>query len=143
MHVPGFFTFWNECNMDPTSYSMTVLDCTVGLGRHHNLSLPTLHSVQMAYHVLPHTCIFFGVASWMLGEVETNQIPASYQIGFGFGFLLASIMVELFLVTREAGIPQDYCRFSCYSEPLVPTREQWEEMSHETSARADNPFQRK
>ena len=78
MHVPSFFTIWNECNMDPTSYSMTVLDSTARLGRDHNLSLPEMHSVQMAYHVLPHTCMFFGVASRMLLEVDTNQIPASY-----------------------------------------------------------------
>jgi hypothetical protein len=86
MHVPGFFSIRNSCNMDPTSYSMTVLDCTVRLGRHHNLSLPELHSVQMTYHILPHTCMFFGVASQMLQEVKTSQLPASYQKGYGFGF---------------------------------------------------------
>ncbi len=101
MHVPGFFTIRNECNMDPTSYSMTVLDSTARLGRDHNLSLPEMHSVQMAYHVLPHTCMFFGVASRMLLEVDTNQIPASYRKGYGFGFLLASALVEFFMLTRE------------------------------------------
>ena len=133
MHVPGFWTIRNECNMDPTSYSMTVLDCTPMLGRHHNLSLPQLHSVQMAFHVLPHTCMFFGVASRMLLEVESSQIPASYRKGYGFGFLLASMMVELFLRIRESGVRQDYRRFSYYREPLVPTHERWEEMCHETT----------
>ncbi len=112
---------------------MTVLDCTVMLGGHHNLSLPELHSVQMAYQVLPHTCMFFGVASRMLLEVEPNQIPSSYRKGYGFGFLLASMMVELFMRTRESGIRQDFRRFSCYREPLVPTRDRWEEMAHETT----------
>jgi hypothetical protein len=106
MHGPGFWTIRNECNMDPTSYSMTVLDCTPMLGRHHNLSLPELHSIQMAFHVLPHTCMFFGVASPMLLEVEPSQIPASYRKGYGFGFLLASMMVELFLCIRESGVRQ-------------------------------------
>jgi hypothetical protein len=133
MHVPGFFTIRNECNMDPMSYSLTILDSTARLGRDHNLSLPELHSVQMAYHVLPHTCMFFGVSSRMLLEADTNQIPASYRKGYGFGFLLASVMVELFMHTRESGIQQDYRRFSCYREPLVPTRYRWEEMCHETT----------
>jgi hypothetical protein len=133
MHVPGFWTIRNECNMDPTSYSMTVLDCTLMLGRHHNLSLPELHSVQMAFDVLPHTCMFFGVASRMLLEVEPNQIPASYRKGYGYGFLLASMMVELFLCIRESGVRQNYRRFSYYRERLVPTRERWEEMCHETT----------
>jgi hypothetical protein len=133
MHVPGFFTIRNECNMDPTSYSMTVLDSTARLGRDHNLSLPEMHSVQIAYHVLPHTCMFCGVASRMLLEVNTNQIPASYQKGYGFGFLLASVMVALFMRTRESGIRQDYRRFSCYREQLVPARDRWEEMCHETT----------
>jgi hypothetical protein len=133
MHLPGFFTVWNECNMDPTSYSMTNLDSTAMLGRVHNLSLPEMHSPQMAYHVLPHTCMFFGVASRMLLEVKTNPIPASYRKGYGFGFLFASVMVELFMRTRESGIRQDCCRFSCYREPLVSTRDRWEEMCHETT----------
>jgi hypothetical protein len=70
----------------------------------------------------------------MLLEVDTNQIPASYRNGYGFGFLLASVMVELFMRTRESGIRQDYRRLSCYREPLVPTRDRWEEMCHEFSS---------
>ena len=59
--------------MDPTSYSMTVLYCTVRLAVYHNLSLPELHSVQMAFKVLPHTCVFFGVASEMLLQIEPKR----------------------------------------------------------------------
>jgi hypothetical protein len=79
MHVPGFFSIQNECNMDPRSYNMTVLDSTVMLGRYHNLSLLELHLVQMAYHVLLHSCMFFGVASRMLLEVRPNQISTSHK----------------------------------------------------------------
>jgi hypothetical protein len=64
--VPGFKTITSEFNMDPKSYSMTVINCTIRLARYHNLSLPELHSLQMAFQVLPHTCMFFGVASKML-----------------------------------------------------------------------------
>jgi hypothetical protein len=53
--VPGFSTISNKCNMDPTSYSMMVIYCTVRLAVYHNLSLPELHLVQMAFQVLPHT----------------------------------------------------------------------------------------
>jgi hypothetical protein len=50
----------------------------------------------------------------------------SHWIGYGFGFLLASMMVELFLcIIRESGVRQDYHRFSYYREPLVATCEQW------------------
>ncbi len=61
MYVPGFMTIQNDCNMDPTSYSMTILDATVRLGQHYNLSFPELHSVQMAFHVLPNSCLLFGL----------------------------------------------------------------------------------
>jgi hypothetical protein len=47
--VPGFSMISNKCNMDPTSYSMTVIDCTDRLAVYHNLSLPELHSLQMAF----------------------------------------------------------------------------------------------
>jgi hypothetical protein len=121
MHVPGFWTILNECNIDPTTYSMTVLDCTPMLGRRHNLRLPELRSVQMAFHVLLHTCMFLRVDSRMLLEVHPSQIPASYRKGYGSGFLLASMMVELFMHIHESGVRQDYRRFSYYREPLVPT----------------------
>jgi hypothetical protein len=69
----------------------------------------------------------------MLLEVDPSQILASYRKGYGFGFLLASMMVELFMCTRESGIRQDYLRLSCYRKPSVPSSEQWEEMCHETT----------
>jgi hypothetical protein len=73
---------------------MTGLDCTVMLVGGSNLSLPELHSVQMAFCVLPHTCMFFGITSRMLLEVNPNQIPASYRKGYAFGYLLASMIVD-------------------------------------------------
>ncbi len=73
-YVPGFTTIRNECNMDPTSYSMPVLSCTVRLGKHFNLNLPELHLVQIAFQVLPHSCMFFGVASEMLLQLQPSQI---------------------------------------------------------------------
>jgi hypothetical protein len=65
--------------MDPTSYSMTVIDCIVRLAVSHNVSLTELHSVQMAFQVLPHTCVFFGVASKMLLRIKPKRIPTQYQ----------------------------------------------------------------
>jgi hypothetical protein len=81
-YVPGFLTITNECNMDPASYSMPVLDCTVRLASHHNLSLPEQHLVQMAFQVLPHTCVFIGIASEMLLRLHPIRIPATYQKGY-------------------------------------------------------------
>jgi hypothetical protein len=95
-YVPGFMTITNECNMmDPASYSMPVLD-----------SLPERHSVQMAFQVLPHTCVFFGIASKMLLRLDPIRIPATYRKGYGFGFLLSCLMVDLFKLSRESGIPK-------------------------------------
>jgi hypothetical protein len=119
--------------MDPTSYSMTVIDCTVRLVVYHNLSLPELHSVQMAFQVLPHTCLFFGVASEMLLRIEPKRIPTQYRNGCGFGYLLSNIIIDLFLLSRESGVPQKYRRWSNYREPSVPTTERWDEVCHETT----------
>jgi hypothetical protein len=63
MYVPGFMMIRNDCNMDPTSYNMTILDATVRLGHHYNLSFPELHLVQMAFHPLPNSCLFFGLSA--------------------------------------------------------------------------------
>ena len=104
--VPGFETIKNEWNMDHASYSMTVLCCTVRLGKHHNLSLPELQSVQIAFQVLPHSCMFFGIASKMLLQLEWLQIPATFRTGYGSGYILAGFIVDLFRLTRSAGVPQ-------------------------------------
>jgi hypothetical protein len=131
-YVTGFSTIQNECNMDPSLYSMPVLFCTVRLGIHHNLSLPELHLVQIAFQVLPHSCMFFGIASDMLAQLQPSQIPATFQSGYGFGYLLTSIIVDLFLASRAAGIPQKYRRWSNYREPTIPAGARWEEMCHVT-----------
>jgi hypothetical protein len=69
---------------------MTVLDCSVWLASHHNLNLPEQHSVQMAFQVLPHTCVFFEIVSKMLLRLNPIRIPATYR----FGFLLSSLTVD-------------------------------------------------
>jgi hypothetical protein len=92
--------------MDPTSYSMTVIDCTIRLAVYHNLGLPELHSVQMVFQVLPYTCVFFGVASKMLLRIEPKRIPIQYRNGYGFGYLLSNIIIDLFLLSYESGVPQ-------------------------------------
>jgi hypothetical protein len=101
-YVPGFGCMQNECNMDPTSYIMLVLSCIVKLGLHFDLNLPELHSVQMAFQVFPHSCMFFGVATETLLHLNPSQIPSTYRRGYGFGHLLANLIVDLFLLTREA-----------------------------------------
>jgi hypothetical protein len=131
-YVPGFPTIRNECNMDPASYSMPVLSGTVWLGKHFNLSLPELHSVQIAFQVLPHSCMFFGVASEMLLQLKPSQIPADYRRGYGFGYLLACIVVDMFQASRDSGVQQTFRRWNNYREPLVPSRENWEERCQDT-----------
>jgi hypothetical protein len=132
-YVPGFLTIRNECNMDPTSYSMPVLFYTARLGSHFNLNMPELHSVQMTFQVLPHTCLFFGVASQMLLELKPSQIPVNFRKGYGFRYLLASIIVDLFQLIRRPGKAQTWRRWSNYREPSVPSRIRWEGMCHETA----------
>ena len=131
-YLPGFPTITNKCNMNPNSYSMPVFSCTVRLGRHFNLTLPELHSVQIAYQLLPHTLMFFGVATEMLLQLEPSQIPDTFRIGYGFGYLFGTILLDVFELTREAGGPQGFRRFSLYREPSVPDRKDWEESCHET-----------
>jgi hypothetical protein len=80
-YVLGFLTATNECNMDPLSYIMTVLDCSIPLASHHNISLPEQHSVQMAFQVLPHTCVFFGIGRKMLLRLDPICIPTTYRKG--------------------------------------------------------------
>jgi hypothetical protein len=92
-----------------------------------------MHSVQIAFQVLPHSCMFFGVASKILLQLEPSQIPANFRTGYGFGYLLASIIVDLFLASRATGVPQKYRRWSNYREPLLPARGRWEEMCHATT----------
>jgi hypothetical protein len=78
-YVPGFGFIQNECDVDPTSYIMPVLSCTVKLGLHFDLNLPELHSVQMTFQVFPHSCMFFGVATKTLLHLDPSQIPTTYQ----------------------------------------------------------------
>ena len=140
-HVPGFSTITNECNMDPTSHSMPVLSCIVRLGRHFNLNLPELHSVQMSFQVLPRTCAFFGVATEMLLHLDPRQIPGTCRKGCGFGHLLASVLMDLFRDARAAEVPQTFRRFSNHTrEPSVPPRAQWEVMCHETTVHCMHVF---
>jgi hypothetical protein len=68
----------------------------------------------------------------MLLQLQPSQIPATFRNGYGFGYLLASIIVDLFMLTRAAGVPQKYRRYSNYREPSVPVRARWEEMCHAT-----------
>jgi hypothetical protein len=76
--------------------------------------------------------MFFGVASKMLLQLQPSQIPANFRTGYGFGYLLASIVVDLFLVSQTAGVPQKYRCWSNYREPLVPVGAKREEMCHAT-----------
>jgi hypothetical protein len=132
-YVPGFLTIQNECNMDPSSYSMPVLGSTVRLGRHHNLSLPKLYSLQITFQVLPHSCMFFGIATEMLLQLQPSQIPATFRKSYGFGYLFANIVVNLFMLTRKAGVSQKIRQWSNYREPLVPARSRWKEICHATT----------
>jgi hypothetical protein len=66
----------------------------------------------------------------MLLQLQLSQIPATFQKGYGFGYIIASIIVDLFMLTRAARIPQKYHRWSNYQEPSVPTRARWQEMCH-------------
>jgi hypothetical protein len=96
MYVPGFMTIRNECNMDPTSYSMTLLNATVGLGHHYILSFPELHSVQMVFHMPPNSCLFFGIASKILLHLDPTLLPVTHPTDYSFGYLLASIIIDPF-----------------------------------------------
>jgi hypothetical protein len=60
----------------------------------------------MAFQLLPHTCVFFGIASKMLLQLDPICIPATYRKGHRFGFLLSSLMVDLLKLSHESGIPQ-------------------------------------
>jgi hypothetical protein len=86
----------------------------------------------MAFQVLPHTCVFFESASEMLLQLDPICIPAIYRKGYSFGFLLSSLMVDLFKLSRESSIPQKDRRWGNYWEPVVPIRQQWEDVCHET-----------
>jgi hypothetical protein len=113
--VPCFKTIMSECNMDPASYSMRVINCTTRLARHHNLSPTELLSVQMAFQVLWHACNppIVTVAAPVTCYPRLSSI-SSYCQG-------------------ESGIPQKYCRWSNYQEPPVPSRKGLEEMCHKTT----------
>jgi hypothetical protein len=76
--------------------------------------------------------MFFGVASKMLLQLEPSQISANFRTGYSFGYLLASIVMDLFLAPQATGVPQKYRHWSNYREPLVPARGRWEEMCHAT-----------
>jgi hypothetical protein len=59
----------------------------------------------------------------MLLHLNPSQIPSTYRQGYGFGYLLANLIVDLFLLTREAGVPQNYRRFSnCIGTPAQACR---------------------
>lgn len=133
-YVPGFPTVRNPCNMDPTSYSLPVVDCVVRLFCHFNLSIPEVYSVQMAFQILPNTTIFFGIASQMLLNIPPSKIPSSCRSRFGFGHLLANLIVNLFRTFRESGSQQNFRRFNYYKEPSVPSRQKWEEICHDTTS---------
>jgi hypothetical protein len=90
--IPGFKMIKNKCNMDPTSFSMPVIDLVPWLGCHFNLNMMELHSCQIAHQVLPHTCVFFGIAAEMLLQLPPSRIPQRHQEGHGFGCLLANVM---------------------------------------------------
>jgi hypothetical protein len=131
--VKGFPSLVNECNMDPTSYSMTVLDSVVRLALHYDLNLLEIHSLQLAYQCLPHTCLFFGVVAQIMLEMNPSSLQKIHRRGYGFGHLFATMMVDLFKSVRASSKTQDYRRFNSYKEPTVPQREQWEDMCHETT----------
>ena len=132
-YVQGFPSIVNECNMDPTSYSMTVLDSVVRLALYYDLNLLEIHSLQLAYQCLPHTCLFFGVVAQIMLEMNPSSLQRNHRRGYGFGHLFATMMVDLFRNVRASSKTQDYRRFSSYKEPTVPDREQWEDMCHETT----------
>jgi hypothetical protein len=96
---------------------------------HFNLNLPELHPVQMSFQVLPNTCTFFE----KLLHLEPSQIPDTFRKGCGFGHLLASIIVDLFQLTREAKVAQAFWGFNDRREPSTTPRVQWEDMCHETT----------
>jgi hypothetical protein len=77
--------------------------------------------------------MFFGVASGMLLQLNPSQVPVEYRRGYGFGYLLARIVVDLFQASRDAGVQQTFRRWNNYREPSVPSRENWEERCHATS----------
>jgi hypothetical protein len=124
----------NKCNMDPTSFSMPVIDMVPRLGCHFNLNMMELHSCQIAYQVLPHTCVFFGIAAETLLQLPPSRIPRGYREGHGFGYLLAKVMLDLFETARKLGAPQDFRRFNLYKDPSVPDRQQWEFECHNVNS---------
>jgi hypothetical protein len=77
--------------------------------------------------------MFFGVATEMLLQLQPSQIPATFCNGYGFGYFLASIIVNLFTLTRKTGVSQTFCRWSNYREPSVPAQARREEMCHATT----------
>jgi hypothetical protein len=99
---------------------MPVINSVPRLAVHFNLNAMEIHSCQSAYQVLPHTCAFFGIATEMLLQLPPSRIPKRYREGYGFGYMLANIMVDLFKAARDSGIPQDFRCFSHYQEPVVP-----------------------
>jgi hypothetical protein len=129
----GFPSLVNECNMDPTLYSMTVLDSVVCLALHYDLNLLEICSLPLAYQCLPHTCLFFGVVAQIMLEMNPLSLQKIHWWGYGFGHLFATMMVDLFKIVRASSKTQDYWRFNSYKELTVPEREQWEDMCHETT----------
>lgn len=119
----GFRCIKNPCNMDPMAYYQPFLHYTLRLIEHFGLSFPETMSVVAAIEVVPNTAYFFSAAAEALLATPQATLSRCHR-GFAFGYLLASILVNLRRIRSNSctGV-----RFNLYWEPEVPDGKEWED----------------